>query len=49
MQNEESVGSLKQKLTKLFEASMKITVPDVSDEEPVIAACANPRFGDYQL
>lgn len=46
-QDEEHVGSLKQQLAKLFEASLKITVPDESDVEPLIAAC-NPRFGDYQ-
>ncbi|KAL7168016.1 hypothetical protein ACSBR2_038449 [Camellia fascicularis] len=45
--NEEHVGSLKQQLAKLFEASLRTTVPDELDVEPLIAAC-NPRFGDYQ-
>ncbi|XP_057507211.1 arginine--tRNA ligase, chloroplastic/mitochondrial-like isoform X2 [Actinidia eriantha] len=45
--DEENVGSLKQHLAKLFEASLRATVPDELDVEPLIAAC-NPRFGDYQ-
>ncbi|KAL7254189.1 hypothetical protein ACSBR1_008568 [Camellia fascicularis] len=45
--NEEHVGSLKQQLAKLFEASLRTTVPDELDVEPLVAAC-NPRFGDYQ-
>lgn len=44
---EENVGSLKQQLAKLFEVSLRTTVPDEPDVEPLIAAC-NPRFGDYQ-
>ena len=47
MQNEEHAGSLKQKLANLFEASLRATVPDELDVEPLIAAC-NPKFGDYQ-
>uniref|UniRef100_A0A5B6Z4F7 arginine--tRNA ligase n=1 Tax=Davidia involucrata TaxID=16924 RepID=A0A5B6Z4F7_DAVIN len=43
----ENAGSLKQQLAILFEASLRITVPDELDVEPLIAAC-NPRFGDYQ-
>lgn len=45
--DEETVGSLKQQLGKLFERSLRITVPEEPDVEPLIAAC-NPRFGDYQ-
>ncbi|KAL6974475.1 arginine--tRNA ligase [Sarracenia purpurea var. burkii] len=45
--DEENVGSLKQQLAKLFEASLRVTVPDEVDTEPLITAC-NPRFGDYQ-
>ncbi|XAR67064.1 Arginine--tRNA ligase [Bertholletia excelsa] len=45
--DEENVGSLKQQLAKLFEASLRVTVPDELDVEPLVAAC-NPRFGDYQ-
>ncbi|KAK2989606.1 hypothetical protein RJ640_027380, partial [Escallonia rubra] len=45
--DEENAGSLKQKLAKLFEASLRVTVPDESDIEPLVAAC-NPRHGDYQ-
>jgi arginyl-tRNA synthetase len=44
---EEVVGSVKDQLAQLFEASLRITVPDQTDTEPLIAAC-NPRFGDYQ-
>ncbi|KAA8523189.1 hypothetical protein F0562_009612 [Nyssa sinensis] len=45
--DEEYTGSLKQQLAKLFEASLRATVPNELDVEPLIAAC-NPRFGDYQ-
>ncbi|XP_017219157.1 arginine--tRNA ligase, chloroplastic/mitochondrial isoform X2 [Daucus carota subsp. sativus] len=44
---EEYRGSPKQQLEKLFKASIRVTVPDLPDVEPLIAAC-NPRFGDYQ-
>ncbi|XP_052182400.1 arginine--tRNA ligase, cytoplasmic-like isoform X2 [Diospyros lotus] len=44
---EENVGNLKQQLAKLFEASLRATVPGEVDVAPLIAAC-NPRFGDYQ-
>ncbi|XP_059638262.1 arginine--tRNA ligase, chloroplastic/mitochondrial-like isoform X2 [Cornus florida] len=44
---EESTGTLRQQLAKLFEASLRTTVPSEADVEPLIAAC-NPRFGDYQ-
>ncbi|KAH7850954.1 hypothetical protein Vadar_005108 [Vaccinium darrowii] len=44
---EEVVGSVKGQLVQLFEASLRITVPDQTNTEPLIAAC-NPRFGDYQ-
>lgn len=46
-QEEEYRGSPKQQLEKLFKASIRVTVPDLPDVEPLIAAC-NPRFGDYQ-
>ncbi|KAM7515489.1 hypothetical protein LguiA_005072 [Lonicera macranthoides] len=45
--NEIHTGSLKQKLANLFEASIRATVPDELDVEPLIAACS-PKFGDYQ-
>ncbi|KAK1365331.1 Arginine--tRNA ligase [Heracleum sosnowskyi] len=44
---EEYMGSLKQQLAKLFETSLRVTVPQVPDVEPLIAPC-NPKFGDYQ-
>ncbi|XP_059432130.1 arginine--tRNA ligase, chloroplastic/mitochondrial-like isoform X2 [Corylus avellana] len=39
--------NLKRKLAKLFEASLKATVPNVPDVEPLVAACT-AKFGDYQ-
>lgn len=47
VQEEEYMGSLKQQLAKLFEISLRVTVPQVPDVEPLIAPC-NPKFGDYQ-
>lgn len=41
-------GSLKNKISKLFEASLKVTVPDEPKVVPIIAACAKKEFGDYQ-
>ncbi|KAL0325872.1 UNVERIFIED_CONTAM: Arginine--tRNA ligase, chloroplastic/mitochondrial [Sesamum radiatum] len=49
MANEEVTGgSLKQQLAKLFEESLRITVPEELDVDPAIAPCQNPKFGDYQ-
>ncbi|KAE9448684.1 hypothetical protein C3L33_19390, partial [Rhododendron williamsianum] len=45
--DEEVVGTVKDQLAKLFEESLRVTVPDQTDTDPLIAAC-NPRFGDYQ-
>ncbi|KAK6159472.1 hypothetical protein DH2020_006786 [Rehmannia glutinosa] len=39
---------LKQKIAKVFEESLRITVPYELDIEPAIAPCQNPDFGDYQ-
>nr|XP_043628648.1 arginine--tRNA ligase, chloroplastic/mitochondrial-like isoform X2 [Erigeron canadensis] len=44
---EDKTGSLKDQLSKIFEASLKVTVPDVH-VEPLIVACAKKEFGDYQ-
>lgn len=41
------MGSLKAQLAKLFEVSLKVTVPNEPDVEPLVAAC-NGKFGDYQ-
>ncbi|KAK6120521.1 hypothetical protein DH2020_045738 [Rehmannia glutinosa] len=46
--DQEIVGSLKHQLAKLFEESLRLTVPEESDVDPAIAPCQNPRFGDYQ-
>jgi arginyl-tRNA synthetase len=44
---EENMGSLKNKIEKLVEESLKAAVPDVLDVQPLVAAC-DPKFGDYQ-
>lgn len=41
------MGNVKRKLAKLFEASLKATVPNVPDVEPLVAVCT-AKFGDYQ-
>lgn len=46
-QDEENIGNLKRQLAKLFEESLKLTVPDESNVEPLVAACT-AKFGDYQ-
>lgn len=38
---------MKAQLAKLFEASLKVTVPNEADVDPLIAACTG-KFGDYQ-
>ncbi|KAF2304005.1 hypothetical protein GH714_026172 [Hevea brasiliensis] len=45
--NEENCGNLKKQLAKLFEASLRETVPSKPDVEPLVAACT-AKFGDYQ-
>ncbi|KAL3615381.1 hypothetical protein CASFOL_041042 [Castilleja foliolosa] len=42
------VGSVKDQLAKLFDESLKVTFPEELDVDPSIAACQNPKFGDYQ-
>ncbi|EOY30618.1 Arginyl-tRNA synthetase, class Ic isoform 1 [Theobroma cacao] len=44
---DECVGNVKVQLAKLFEASLKVTVPNEPDVEPLVAACTG-KFGDYQ-
>ncbi|KAK8581775.1 hypothetical protein V6N13_144779 [Hibiscus sabdariffa] len=46
-QEEECMGSVKAQLAKIFETSLKVTVPNEPDVEPLIAACTG-KFGDYQ-
>lgn len=41
------MGNVKVQLAKLFEASLKVTVPNEPDVEPLVAACTG-KFGDYQ-
>ncbi|XP_010539376.1 PREDICTED: arginine--tRNA ligase, cytoplasmic isoform X2 [Tarenaya hassleriana] len=45
--DEENAGNVKRQLAKLFEASLKLTVPDEPNVEPLVAACT-AKFGDYQ-
>ncbi|EEF48160.1 arginine--tRNA ligase, chloroplastic/mitochondrial isoform X2 [Ricinus communis] len=46
-ENEDNVGNLKKQIAKLFEASLRETVPSEPDVEPLVAACT-AKFGDYQ-
>ncbi|KAL9659537.1 hypothetical protein QQ045_024344 [Rhodiola kirilowii] len=46
-QDEENAGNLKRQLANLFETSLRITVPDEKDIEPMVTACAE-NFADYQ-
>ncbi|KAL4319851.1 hypothetical protein GQ457_18G012540 [Hibiscus cannabinus] len=41
------MGSVKGQLAKLFEVSLKVTVPNEPDVEPLVAAC-DGKFGDYK-
>lgn len=41
------MGSVKQQLAKLFETSLRVTVPQVPDVEPLMAPCKT-KIGDYQ-
>ncbi|PON62472.1 Arginine-tRNA ligase [Parasponia andersonii] len=45
---EENAGHVKRQLAKLFGASLRATVPDEPEVEPLIAATADEKFGDYQ-
>ncbi|KAH6775056.1 Arginyl-tRNA synthetase, partial [Perilla frutescens var. hirtella] len=47
-QDQGTGGSLKEQLGKLFEESLRVTVPEELDIDPAIAPCQNPKFGDYQ-
>ncbi|CAK9328276.1 unnamed protein product [Citrullus colocynthis] len=44
---EENVGNIKRQLAKIFDVSLRATVPEETDVEPLVAACAG-NFGDYQ-
>ncbi|KAF5828098.1 tRNA synthetases class I (R)-domain-containing protein [Dunaliella salina] len=43
----QAAGSLRTQLTNLFRLAINKAYPDLTDE-PVVAACNNPKFGDYQ-
>ncbi|KAK9266631.1 hypothetical protein L1049_022863 [Liquidambar formosana] len=45
--DEENAGNTKKQIAKLFEASLKATVPNELDIEPLVAA-STAKFGDYQ-
>ncbi|XP_026446703.1 arginine--tRNA ligase, cytoplasmic-like isoform X1 [Papaver somniferum] len=44
---EDNEGTVKQQLSKLFETSLRMTVPDEPDLEPLVVKCTG-KFGDYQ-
>ncbi|KAI3959779.1 hypothetical protein MKW98_029816 [Papaver atlanticum] len=44
---EDDEGTVKQQLSKLFETSLKITLPDEPTIAPVVKICSG-KFGDYQ-
>ncbi|EFH51384.1 hypothetical protein ARALYDRAFT_904472 [Arabidopsis lyrata subsp. lyrata] len=46
--NEEFTGNLKRQLAKLLVVCLKLTVPDEPSFEPLVAASAAGKFGDYQ-
>ncbi|XVF88643.1 hypothetical protein PTKIN_Ptkin19aG0067300 [Pterospermum kingtungense] len=46
-EEDQCLGSVKAELAKLFEVSLKVTVPNEPDVEPLVAACTG-KFGDYQ-
>jgi arginyl-tRNA synthetase len=46
-QVKDETGSVRQLLSNLFRESLRRTVPDEPDIEPLIAICT-ARFGDYQ-
>lgn len=46
VQDGNRVGSVKQQLSSLFEASLRATFPELNIE-PMVAACT-AKFGDYQ-
>ncbi|KAL1202947.1 Arginine--tRNA ligase, chloroplastic/mitochondrial [Cardamine amara subsp. amara] len=46
--NEEFTGNLKRQLAKLFDVSLKLTVPDEPGVNPLVASSDADKFGDYQ-
>ncbi|BBN07023.1 arginyl-tRNA synthetase [Marchantia polymorpha subsp. ruderalis] len=46
--NVEILGSVRQQLANLMKESLRATVPELSEEEPVVSACNNAKHGDYQ-
>ncbi|KAJ0694109.1 putative arginine--tRNA ligase [Helianthus annuus] len=45
---EHHTGSLKEQIAKVFEVSLKVTVPDEPDVAPLIAVCSKKEAADYQ-
>jgi hypothetical protein len=41
-------GSIRQRLSAAFQASIDEAFPGMTGEEAKVAPCANPKFGDYQ-
>lgn len=46
-QAKDEAGSVKQLLSNLFRVSLRETVPDEPNIEPLVAICT-AKFGDYQ-
>ncbi|KAL9996483.1 putative arginine--tRNA ligase [Helianthus debilis subsp. tardiflorus] len=44
----DDTGSLKEQLAKVFDVSLKVTVPDEPEVVPLIAPCSRKEAGDYQ-
>ena len=47
IQDEENGGNVKRLLEKIFELSLKETIPGEPDVKPLVAACTG-KYGDYQ-
>ncbi|GJR76492.1 arginine--tRNA ligase, chloroplastic/mitochondrial-like protein isoform X2, partial [Tanacetum coccineum] len=45
---DQNIGSLKEQIARVFEESLRITVPDEAEVAPIIAPCARKEVGDYQ-
>jgi hypothetical protein len=49
-QQEEDVGigSVRQQVVKLVKEALAATVPELTEVEPQVSVCGNPKNGDYQ-
>jgi arginyl-tRNA synthetase len=44
----EAQGSIRQRLSAAFQASLDGAFPAAAGEPAIVMACNNPKFGDYQ-